>query len=162
MSLQYLNQVEIEGLSRLVKQGVAFVVVGSHALLHYTSPTRPDRTLRTIGDLDLFIECSAENFDKLLMALSGPAWSCPPEIITGTLRLGRSFNIAPYRIQFISTLDGVDWASVSGTAQQILSAAGTVSVISRELLITNKKAVGRPKDLEDVRGLEATMAINAA
>lgn len=162
MSLHYLNHVEVDGLSRLLERGVAFVIVGSHALLHYTPLERPNGGLRTIGDLDIFVECSATNLERLSLALSGPGWDCPPDVVIATLREGRSFNITRYQIQFIPVLSGVEWTDVFRTAERVYSLAGTVPVISREMLIINKKAAGRPKDLDDVRVLESDGITNAA
>jgi hypothetical protein len=151
MSLQYLNQIETDGLSRLIKVGVAFVLVGSHALLHYASAKLPSGEWRTIGDLDLFIECSSANLGKLMVALSGDGWACSREDVMETLRRGESVNLQPYRIQFLPVLSGVEWGNVFRTSGRVYSAAGSVPVISRDLLIENKRAAGRPKDIEDLR-----------
>lgn len=61
---------------------------------------------------------------------------------------------APARIDLIQTLLGVEWSSawqrrVTATIDGI-----QVTCISRDDLIANKRAVGRPQDLRDVRELE--------
>lgn len=162
MSLQYLNQIEKAGLSRLVIQDVDFVIVGSHALLHYVSPILPDGTSRTIGDLDLFVECSSANLEKLMLALSGDEWACSRENVVTPLLRGQSFKIGPYQIQFLPVLSGVEWDTVRQQSEHVYSEAGTVHVISRDLLIVNKKASGRPKDLSDLRLLGVSVDQHAA
>lgn len=132
--------------------GVRFLVVGAHALAVHGVP-------RVTGDLDLWVEPTAANAGRVWRALA--AFGAP----LGTLSLRESdfvkpdqvvqLGLPPYRIDIMTAISGVGfdeaWAGrFTGTLFDV-----PVGFIGREAFIRNKRASGRPKDLEDIRSLGA-------
>ncbi len=59
----------------------------------------------------------------------------------------------PLRIEILTDIDGVTFAECRERATSAQFGELTVPVISREDLLANKRASGRPKDLVDVEEL---------
>lgn len=156
MRLKYLNQMEAELLGRLAQYQVEFAVVGGHAVLCYSLLARPDGTLRTLGDLDILIGGSDANLRRVSEALLSLRISLTPEMLSSMYRAGKIPNLTGgYSTQLFPRIDGVETDEVLRTSEPAYSKIGTVPIISRNALIKSKKAAGRPKDLQDVRALEA-------
>ena len=63
-------------------------------------------------------------------------------------------GIAPARIDLLTSITGVDFSD-AWSRREIISVEGRrLPFISRDDLIRNKRAVGRPRDLADVDDLE--------
>ena len=63
-------------------------------------------------------------------------------------------GIAPQRIDVLTSIDGVEFAEAwLGRMETDLDGV-TVPVLSRDHLIRNKRAAGRPQDLADLAWLE--------
>ena len=157
MSLSHLNAIEVEALRRLNSGGVEFVVVGGHAVLHYTGLPHSNGESRTLGDLDLFVSVEAPNLDRLKVAMAGLGWVSDSANLD-SLASGATVNIERYRVQFLPKVSGVSWERVWRDRVSVYSSAGNVWLIALGDLITNKKAAGRTKDLNDVEALEAIYA----
>lgn len=65
-------------------------------------------------------------------------------------------GLPPLRIDLLTAIDGVSFDEAWATRLQTKFADVAAFVISRDHLITNKKATGRLQDLADVEQLEAT------
>ncbi len=124
-------------------------MIGGYAFSSYTEP-------RGTKDLDIWIAVSEPNSIAVYSALA--AFGSPLSGMTpADFRDGKSFFIMgqpPARFDILQTIDAVTfaeaWASrVAGDLEGI-----PTHFISRELLIRNKRAVGRPRDLLDVAMLE--------
>ena len=109
--------------------------------------------VRTIGDLDIYVEPVSTNLKHLTRSMVGPGWMLD-DAAFNSLETGVSVNIPRYHVQFLSKLSGVSWQEVRQKALPVYSRAGMVPVISKDLLVVNKRAAGRPKDLADVIALE--------
>ena len=139
-----------ELLELLNAHGVDFLIVGGYALAFLGAP-------RFTGDLDIFIKTSPENAGKIHAALNDFGFDSvglTPEDFQRAdhvIQLG----VPPVRIDFVTTLDGVDWhAAWEGRSQ---GEYGDVPVcfLGKSEFIQNKKATGRLKDLADVEALQA-------
>ena len=65
-------------------------------------------------------------------------------------------GVPPYRIDVITELSGIDFAAGwEGHAEATIKDV-RVPIISRAALVTNKRAVGRPKDLMDLELLRTS------
>ncbi len=127
---------------------IKYVIVGGYALAFYGAP-------RTTGDIDLFIECSRDNAQKIFEALkdfgfghiglSADDFTKPDNVI----QLGHP----PVRIDIITSISGVSWQEASKA--KIKGKYGSIPVffLSRRLLISNKRAIGRKKDKADLEAL---------
>lgn len=139
-----------EFLSLLLSHRVRFLLVGGHAVAVHARP-------RHTEDLDVFVEptsANAERVHRVLVAF-GFGSVAPPaaDLARGdlVLMLGRR----PYRIDVLTAISGVTFSRCWRRRAVIRLRAGQdVPVIGREDLVLNKRAAGRPKDLEDVRTLE--------
>ncbi len=126
-----------------------YVIIGAHALAFHGVP-------RYTGDLDIAVRVSAANAAKLAQAvtefgfaetgLSEKDFLVPDQII----QLGRP----PNRVDILNSLSGITFEELwSGRIRTTLDGV-SVNMISKEHLIQNKRAVGRPQDLADVKKLE--------
>jgi hypothetical protein len=62
-------------------------------------------------------------------------------------------GLPPYRIDIMTSISGVDFAEAQDGAIEGTLFDSPVRFIGREAFVRNKRASGRPKDLEDVRSL---------
>ena len=140
----------------LQKHGVRLLIVGAEAVIYYGFA-------RLTGDIDLFYEPSLKNCRALYAALR-EFWSGDVPGIGSARDLARrgqivQFGFPPNRIDLHNTISGVgfDEAWKDRITEQLLIRGKKVDVryIGLAALIKNKKAVGRPKDLEDLKYLRA-------
>ena len=124
------------------------VVGGIAAVLHGVP--------RATFDLDLLVEPTRENVERLLQALldSGLATA---SLTTADKVLQNEITVFEDRIR-VDVLTSVPGVGFDGawSRRQLMSYAGQdFFVVSRSDLIASKKAAGRDEDLADVRSLEA-------
>jgi hypothetical protein len=117
----------------------------------------PHTVPRVTGDLDLWVEPTAANAARIWRALAefgAPLASLnlaerdflqPEQVV--------QLGLPPYRIDLMTSISGVAfpeaWADrLAGTLFEV-----PVAFLGRETFIRNKRASGRPKDLEDLRAL---------
>jgi hypothetical protein len=137
-------------LAAFTGNGVRFLVVGAHALAAHGVP-------RVTGDLDVWVEPTTANAARAWRALA--EFGAPLE----TLSLRESdfvqpdrviqLGLPPYRIDIMTAISGVRFPDawpdrLEGTLFDV-----PVAFIGRAAFIRNKRASGRPKDLEDIRAL---------
>ena len=141
-----MNSDWIELLELLAARKVEFLVVGAWAMAYHGQP-------RYTGDLDLFFRPSHENALALLDALR--AFGAP----TGHLRLDElavrgftvTFGVPPARIDLLNWLSGVDYDDAALDAEEGDLGGVPVRFLSRRILLKNKTAAARPKDLLDAQ-----------
>ena len=127
---------------------VDYMIVGGYALAFHGAP-------RFTGDVDIFVKPDPENAQRVLDALgefgfkSGDLTRADFESPDKVVQLG----IPPVRVDIITSLTGVSWEKAfSGKAS---GTYGDVAVyyIGREEFLSNKRAIGRKKDLADLEAL---------
>lgn len=96
---------------------------------------------------------NAERVYRALAAFGAPLHELKVEDLSAA---GTVFQIGvePVGVDIITAIDGVDFESAWLDRVRADYDDQPVSVISREHLIQNKKAAGRPQDLADVDALE--------
>jgi hypothetical protein len=138
------------------EQSVKYLVVGGYALGRYTEP-------RVTKDLDIFIEVSEENANRVFTALA--KFGAPLEGYTVAdfedPYSGFQFGLPPNQIDIILAISEVTFAeawteSIPGSTGEGIS----VRYISLEHLIRNKLAAGRLQDLADVEALRKAQKAN--
>jgi hypothetical protein len=137
-----------EFIELLNSRGVEYVIVGAHSLAFHGRP-------RYTGDLDILVRPSPENAEKLTSVLAefGFAESgFKPSDLTEAdqmIQLGR----VPNRIDLLTGITGV--VTHEAFEKKIITqlAGLPVFMLSKDLLIQNKRAVGRPQDLADLDAL---------
>lgn len=128
---------------------VRSLIVGAYAVATHAVP-------RATGDLDLWIEPTPENARRVMTALR--AFGAPlhglTEVDLTTPGLVFQIGVAPRRIDLLTSITGVDFASAWASRVPTRYADVPCFVIGREALIENKRRLGRPKDLADLDLLE--------
>lgn len=135
-------------VSSLNKHQVEFLIVGGYAVVYHGH-------VRNTQDLDLFVRPTAENARRTVAALEEAGFASPdlkPEVFTADN--GISLGEPPVRVDVLSRLPGVEFDDAWNRRETSVFGAEAANYISREDLIKNKRAVGRPRDLDDVRVLE--------
>jgi len=142
-----------ELLTALRTTEVRFLIVGAHALAAHGVP-------RFTGDLDIWVEPTLENAARAWRALLNFGAPLPSLGIAESDFTVRDqviqLGIPPFRIDILTTISGVEFDSawqdsIEGTLFDV-----PVRFIGRESFVRNKRASGRPKDLEDIRSLEGS------
>jgi hypothetical protein len=138
-----------ELLVLLNAHGVDYLIVGGYALAYHGAP-------RFTGDLDVFISTTPVNAGKVYSALNdfgfGSVGLTPEDFSRAdhVIQLG----VPPVRIDFVTTIDGVDWTVAWAGRNQGEYGGVPVCFLGKPEFIKNKKAVGRLKDLADVEALQ--------
>lgn len=137
-------------LTALNDLGARFLVVGAHALAAHGVP-------RMTGDLDIWIEPTTANSLRVWNALVH--FGAPLETL-GVQRIDFEtrnqviqLGLPPYRIDVLTSLSGIDFDEAwEGRLQGVMFDV-PVAFLGRTAFVRNKRASGRPKDLEDIRSL---------
>jgi hypothetical protein len=134
-------------LELLVHHEVKALIIGAFAVAFHAKP-------RFTKDLDIFVEATSENAERLLHAIDAFGF--------GTLGLtvddfgpGRVTQLGdpPNRIDLVTSIDGVTFEEA--WASRAAGKYGGVDVwyIGRDALVRNKTAAARPQDLMDLATL---------
>jgi len=135
-----------ECIELLNSHGVEYVIVGAHSLAFHGRP-------RYTGDVDILLRPSPENAEKVASALAefgftdfrSSDFTEPDQMI----QLGR----VPNRIDLLTGITGVATGEAFEKRISTELAGLPVFMLSKDLLIQNKRAVGRPQDLADLDAL---------
>ncbi len=138
-----------EFLRLLEANDVEYLLVGGYAVgLHgYPRPT---------GDIDFWISRSEANARKVYGVLVEFGFDSP-DLSASLFTLKKAIvrmGVAPFKIEVITHIDGVEFADCYPRMIKTELDTCKVKLINFEDLITNKKASGRPKDINDVVELE--------
>ena len=134
-----------EFIALLNSQKIDFVVVGAHAVAFHGFP-------RFTGDLDLFVRPAQENARKITQALVTFGFPVPKEFETTliepekVIQLGR----APNRIDLLTSISAVTFDDAWQSSILTEVDGIPMRMLNLELLLKNKQASGRPKDLADI------------
>lgn len=136
-------------LAAFVASRVEFVIVGGYAVIFHGRP-------RATKDLDLFVSIDDANRQRLAEALE--TFGAPPQVVTAAQKMTPGdvvyFGVSPLRVGLLASASGVDFDGVRDRAIQTKLDDVPVRVIAIEDLLVNKRASGRPRDLDDVAELE--------
>lgn len=134
-----------ELFASLNAHGVKALVVGGHAFAYHARP-------RYTKDLDVWIEPTEENSERLLRALEQFGFGGLGLAIEDFTRPGRFVQLGypPNRIDLLTSIPGVTFEEAWGRRVEDLFEEETVAYLSLEDLLRNKEAAGRPQDLADV------------
>ncbi|MFZ4507171.1 MAG: nucleotidyltransferase [Fimbriimonas sp.] len=141
-----------EFIALLNSHDVEFVIVGAYAVCFYTTP-------RFTADIDILVANSATNAAKVRDALTEFGITIT-DLEATKLQLPNhmiQLGIAPYRIDILTSIDGVSTQGIFDRRVFGTLGGDVVSFPSREDLLAAKRASGRPKDLDDIRRLQRAM-----
>ena len=139
-------------LLALQEEGAEFVVVGAYAVAAHGAP-------RATGDLDVLVRPTGENAARVYRALL--RFGAPLQALdiaeADLARPGMvcQIGLPPRRIDVITEISGVSFDEA--WADRLVREVDGLQLVfpSLDVLIRNKRASGRPKDLADVARLEA-------
>ena len=136
-------------LAEFNAQRVEYIVVGAHALAAHGH-------VRATKDLDIWVRSERANAARTIQALREFGALLHDLTVEDLLRPGVVFQIGvdPVRIDVITAIDGVDFSRAWKNRLRTAFSDVPVDVLSREDLITNKRASGRTQDLADVEWLD--------
>ncbi len=135
--------------SSFQKHEVKYLVIGSIAAVLYGVP-------RATFDLDILVEATAENAQRLLDALLDVKFGTAA-LITADGLLAHEITIFKdrVRIDVQTSTPGLQFEEAWPRRETMEYNGQTFFVASRDDLIASKRAAGRQVDLEDVRLLES-------
>lgn len=134
-----------EFLRLLNSNGVEYLIVGGYAVGYHGYP-------RPTGHLDIWISKSPANTERVDRALEEFGFSCPVSVLLQNNQVVR-MGIAPFRLEVLTTIDGVIFSDCYEERIQGLLDGIDVTLISLPRLLQNKKASGRSKDITDLENL---------
>jgi hypothetical protein len=128
---------------------VRYLIVGGYAVMRLTEP-------RFTKDLDIWIETSIENAEKMFKSLQefgAPLKGLSPsDFVSGDYfyQMGRP----PLRVDIMMSIPGVKFQSAWQRREEVMIDNLAVPFLALEDVIRSKKASGRPQDLIDLSNLE--------
>lgn len=141
----FVNADFSELLSLFNEKAVRYLVIGGYAFIQYAEP-------RYTKDLDLWVSTDAKNAHYVYQALK--EFGAPLAEITeadfAENGLFYQMGFAPNRIDILMGIPGVNFEEAWQRRVEVHFDNLLVLFISKEDLITAKRASGRPQDLLDV------------
>ena len=133
-----------EFLQLLNSKKIEYLVIGGYAVGYHGYP-------RATGDMDIWIAINEKNALKIIEALKEFGFDLPEldkELFLKENKVIR-MGIPPMRLEILTSIDGVCFETCF--KNRIVANFGSfkVNFISKDDLLTNKRASGRPKDLLD-------------
>ncbi len=143
----------IDLFSELSAAEARFLVVGAHAVMHYTQP-------RYTNDLGIWIEPTTENAERVLRALAKFGAPVAELSVAELSEPGLIFQIGqpPARVDILTGVEKLDFESCWTRKKDTTFGGVPIQLLHIDDLITNKRAVGRPQDLVDLEWLEKAKA----
>lgn len=124
------------------------MVIGGYAVVHYSRP-------RYTGDLDLWVDASEQNAVRVVAALRDFGLTGPD--LTTTMITERKqiirMGFEPMRLELFTTIPGLEFSECYSRRIEVKVGSLMVPFISLDDLKTNKRACGRPKDMQDLEEL---------
>lgn len=134
----------------LNNNAVEYILVGGYAvILHGYN--------RTTGDMDIWVNRTAENYAKICRAFGEfgmPLFDMTKEVFLSKDQFDVfSFGVPPVSIDLMTATKGLDFEKCYAKAEMHELEGLSVRVIHLNDLLEAKKAVLRPKDQDDIENL---------
>ncbi len=127
---------------------VEYLIVGAYALAFHGVP-------RYTGDMDIYVKPDPGNAQRIMAALKDFGFSSVELSATDFEAEDKVVQLGfpPVRVDIMTSITGVSWKEAA--SGQIEGKYGGVFVyyIGRQQFISNKRALGRKKDLADLEAL---------
>ena len=134
-----------EFLKLLTSNEVEYLLIGGYAVAYY-GYSRPT------GDMDLWIDISPDNAERVAAALREFGFTPSIENFLEENRVVR-MGVPPFRLEILTTIDGVTFSQCYAERNTVMIDGVEVNLINLHHLRLNKKASGRLKDLSDLENL---------
>lgn len=130
------------------EEDVEFLVVGAHAVIHFAEP-------RYTKDVNIWVGTSPENARRVFRALGrfGAPLAGVRESDFTQEDLVYQMGVVPNRIDIMMGVDGLHFPDAWRNRIKATYDGVPMNLLSREDLIRNKRASGRPQDLLDLERL---------
>ena len=129
---------------------VKYVLVGGYSVIYHGFP-------RTTGDLDVFVEVSKNNYDKLVIAFKQfqmPLFDMTEESFLHKTNINvYTFGRPPVCIEILKEISGFSFSEIYKNAIETVFEEIPMKVIHLNDLRKNKKISGRAKDINDLENL---------
>ena len=138
-----------EFLRLLNENDVRYLLVGGYAVGFHGH-------VRGTADIDIWVDVTGDNPERIVKALDDFGFR-GPEVTAELFRTPGHIvrmGVPPLRIELMTSISGVAFADCYKSRLVANWDEAAVSIISLPMLKLNKRASGRPKDLEDVQQLE--------
>ena len=144
-----LNQDFKEFIQLLNDNQVKYLVIGGYAVAVHGYP-------RYTKDIDVWIEMSLENAEKLMVALTEFGFGSLGLTTEDFQTLDQIIQLGypPNRIDLITTPDGIDFETCYQAKIEVIIDNIPVNFIDLDNLRKNKQASGRLQDLADLENLQ--------
>lgn len=143
-----MDEIYLKFLELLNEQEVKYVVLGGYAVIIHGY-------VRATGDMDILIEASPENAERIITALIKFGYEVYDFEISDFVGKDKvvTLNPYPFKIEILTSTLGVTFEQCYENRKIIKVEKVNINFIGRHDLIENKKAVGRLKDLLDIENL---------
>lgn len=146
----FFNQDFRDFLKALNDHDVEYILVGGMAVILHGY-------VRTTGDMDVWVNRTKENYQKITKAFSDFGMSLF-DMTEANFLSGRfdvwSFGISPVKIELMTAVKGLDFDEAFRNAQFYTEEDISIRFLHLNNLIQSKKASGRHKDLDDIDQLD--------
>ena len=138
-----------EFVALLKKHEVEYMIVGGYAVGVHGYP-------RYTGDLDIWLNPNNSNAIRILRAIDEFGFGSFKLTVADLTKEGNviQFGQPPLRIDLLTSIDGVAFDACYANRKVVTFDGLPMNFIGYHDLITNKKATGRHRDLDDVENLE--------
>jgi hypothetical protein len=139
----------------LNKKQVEYMIVGGYALAFHGKP-------RHTGDLDIWINISEENAEKMLEVLNDFGLSSMQFAKEDFMKQGYISQIGypPLRIDILNSIDGIEFHEAQKKMQKMqIEHDLFINYIGSDDFIKNKLASGRSQDLTDIKEIQKKQAV---
>lgn len=137
-------------LIALNKAEVKYVLVGGYSVIYHGFP-------RTTGDLDIFVEVSKDNYDKLVVAFKDfqmPLFDMTEDSFLHKIDINvYTYGRPPVCIEILKEISGFSFHEIYQNALETVFEEIQMKVIHLKDLRKNKKVSGRAKDINDLENL---------
>ncbi|TAG20004.1 MAG: hypothetical protein EAZ32_00265 [Cytophagia bacterium] len=143
MEPAYLNLVRL-----LNEENVEYVILGGYAVIAHGY-------IRTTGDIDIFVNSTETNAQKLVKALERFGYTNGEFEVSDFTLVPNYLSFSRYDswIDILNFTVGVTFEECYNNRLEIETSGVLVKFINLPDLIRNKKALGRPQDLQDLDNL---------
>lgn len=134
-----------EFLKLLEDNEVRYLLVGGYAVGYHGYP-------RPTGDIDFWVSNKSENAERVvsvLRAFGFDSQDLSVSLFTAEKSIVR-MGVAPFKLEVITHIDGVIFDDCYSRRLETTIDECTVKILGLDDLLANKKASGRPKDVNDV------------
>ena len=142
-----LNDDFVDFINALQDCKVEYILVGGYAVIYHGYN-------RTTGDLDVWVNPTKENYQKLILAFNKfglSLFDMTEELFLVNKELNVfTFGRPPVCIDLLTRLKGLNFEEVYSNSYQTEFSGVQVRMIDLPDLITAKKASNRPKDIDDI------------